>query len=103
MSQQRLNWKDLAAKARIAPDAPILAPPEGFNDRLWANLPSQPVSPTSRTFRLSGFGWCAAASIALAIVIVGLNRDLFDLTHSPTSPLVDELAVSDWTALDAAL
>lgn len=103
MSRPPLNWNDLAAKARSAPESPPHAPPEGFRDRLWANLPSQPVSLSSRTTRLSGLGWCAAVSIALAIVIVGFNRDLFDLAHSPTSPLVDELVVSDWTALDAAL
>jgi len=63
----------------------------------------QQVSSPSRFFRLSGLGWCAAASIALAITIIGFNRDLFELTHAPTSPLVDELVVSDWTAMDAAL
>ena len=44
-----------------------------------------------------------AASVALAITLVALNRDLLDLTHEPNSPLVDELVVSDWTVLDSPL
>jgi hypothetical protein len=104
MSRQRLNWNDLATKARTAPDRPAPSTPEGFTDRLWSSLEQkQLVTPPSRSFRLSGLGWCAAASIALAITIVGFNLDLFELTHEPNSPLVDELVVSDWTALDAAL
>lgn len=102
MSRKPISWNELAAKARAAPDAPVPAMPQGFSDRLWERLQNQPARP-GRTWPPSGLGWCAALSIAIAIAIVAFNRDLLDLTHEPNSPLIDELVVSDWTALDSPL
>jgi hypothetical protein len=102
MSRKPISWNELAAKGRAAPDAPEASIPEGFQNRLWERLQNRPAPP-GRTWRPSGLGWCAALSIAIAIAIVAFNRDLLDLTHKPNSPLIDELAVIDWTAVDSPL
>lgn len=73
-----------------------------FPDQVWERLQTQPP-PRQAALGLTGLGWFAAASVALALTLVALNRDLLDLTHDPNSPLVDELVVSDWTALDSPL
>jgi hypothetical protein len=103
MPRQPLNWIDLAATARSAPGVHPSEPCGNFKDRLWARLEAEPVSLRPRSASMATLTWCAAASLLLAVAVVGINRDLLDLTHDPNSPLIDELAVTDWTALDAAL
>lgn len=73
-----------------------------FPDQVWDRLQTQ-SPPRQAVLGMPGLEWFAAAAVALAITLVALNLDLFDLTHEPNSPLVDELVVSDWTALDSPL
>lgn len=102
MSRKPLNWIDLATQAKAAPgeSSPDMSP--DFPARVWDALQAQPSS-HSKAWKMTGLGWIAAAAVAISVSLLVFNRDLLDLSLEPNSPLVDELVVCDWTALDSPL